>query len=149
MISLGAALGGTCLLIGPQGERRVPVAEFVTGDGLTMLREGELLRSMHLPAAALASRTAFRQTSLHPYGRSAVLVIGRVDDGGLTLTVTAATERPYVLTFAGLPGAELVQVALAERIPDEAYVDDVHGLPAWRRHMTRMSAEQIRRELTT
>jgi CO/xanthine dehydrogenase FAD-binding subunit len=149
MISLGAALGGTCLLIGPEGERRVPVAEFVTGDGITVLREGELLRSMHLPAAALASRTAFRQTSLHPYGRSAVLVIGRVDDGGLTLTVTAATERPYMLTFAGLPGAELVQVALAERIPDEAYVDDVHGLPAWRRHMTRITAEQIRRELTT
>jgi CO/xanthine dehydrogenase FAD-binding subunit len=149
MISLGAALGGTCLVIGPEGERRVPVAEFVTGDGITVLREGELLRSMHLPAAALASRTAFRQTSLHPYGRSAVLIIGRVDDGGLTLTVTAATERPYVLTFAGLPGAELVQVAVAERIPDEAYVDDVHGLPAWRRHMTRISAEQIRRELTT
>jgi CO/xanthine dehydrogenase FAD-binding subunit len=148
MISLGAALGGTCLIIGPEGERRVPVAEFVTGDGITVLREGELLRSIHLPAAALASRTAFRQESLHPYGRSAVLVIGRVDDNGLTLTVTAATDRPYVLTFAGLPGAELVQVAVAERIPDEAYVDDVHGLPAWRRHMTRISAEQIRRELT-
>jgi CO/xanthine dehydrogenase FAD-binding subunit len=148
MISLGAALGGTCLLIGPEGERRLPVAEFVTGDGITVLREGELLRSMHLPAAALASRTAFRQVSLHPYGRSAVLVIGRRDDDGLTLTVTAATDRPYVLRFAGLPGAELVQVAVAERIPDEAYVDDVHGLPSWRRHMTRISAERIRRELS-
>jgi CO/xanthine dehydrogenase FAD-binding subunit len=149
MISLGAALGGTCLLIGPEGERRVPVAEFVTGDGTTVLRDGELLRSLHLPADALASRTAFRQVSLHAYGRSAVLVIGRRDDDGLTLTVTAATDRPYVLTFAGLPGAELVQVAVAERIPDEAYVDDVHGMPAWRRHMTRISVEQIRRELTT
>jgi CO/xanthine dehydrogenase FAD-binding subunit len=148
MIALGAALGGTCLLLGPDGERRVPVAEFVTGDGTTVLRDGELLRSMHLPATALNARTAVRQSSLHPHGRSAALVIGRRDDEGFTLTVTAATTRPYVLTFAGMPGAEIVQVGLAERIPDDAYVDDVHGLPAWRRHMTRLSAERIRRELS-
>jgi CO/xanthine dehydrogenase FAD-binding subunit len=149
MIALGAALGGSCLLIGPEGERRVPVAEFVTGDGTTVLGEGELLRSVHLPAAALRARTAVRQSSLHPYGRSAALVIGRLDDdGGFTLTVTASTLRPYVLRFASPPGAELVQVALAERIPDESYVDDVHGSPTWRRHMTRLSAERIRRELS-
>ncbi|NMO51553.1 FAD-binding molybdopterin dehydrogenase [Actinoplanes sp. TBRC 11911] len=148
MIALGAALGGTCLLIGPDGERRVPVAEFVTGDGTTVLGEGELLRSVHLPAGALRARTALRQSSLHPYGRSAALVIGRLDDDGFTLTVTASTRTPYVLRFSVLPSSEMVQVALAERIPDEAYVDDVHGSPAWRRHMTRLSAERIRRELS-
>jgi len=61
--------------------------------------------------------------------------------------VTAATRRPFVLRFPGLPDAEILQVALAERIPDNAYVADVHGLPAWRRHMTRLFAEQIRTEL--
>jgi CO/xanthine dehydrogenase FAD-binding subunit len=148
MIALGAALDGTCLLLGPEGSREVPVRDFVTGDGTTVLRDGELLRSMHLPAAALAARTAFRQGSLHAHGRSAVLLIGRVDEGGgLVLTVTAATRRPFVLRFPPAPAAELVQIALAERIPDDAYVDDVHGLPAWRRHLTRLYAEQIRQEL--
>jgi len=40
-----------------------------------------------------------------------------------------------------------MQIALTERIPEDAYVDDVHGLPAWRRHLTRLYAEQIRQEL--
>jgi CO/xanthine dehydrogenase FAD-binding subunit len=148
MIALGAALDGTCLVLGPDGERTVPVKDFVTGEGTTVLRDGELLRWMRLPASALAGVTAYRQGSLHAHGRSGVLVIGRRDaDGGLTLTVTAATRRPYVLVFAELPDAEVMQVAVAERIPDDAYVDDVHGLPAWRRHLTRLYAEQIRQEL--
>jgi CO/xanthine dehydrogenase FAD-binding subunit len=149
MIALGAALDGTVRLLGPDGERRVPVAGFVTGEGTTVLREGELLRSMHLPASSLAAVTAYRQGSLHSHGRSGVLVIGRRDaDATTTLTVTAATKRPHVLTFPEPPSAELLSVALAERIPDDAYVDDVHGMPAWRRHLTRLYAEQIRAELT-
>ncbi|MFG1994808.1 FAD binding domain-containing protein [Actinoplanes sp. NPDC048988] len=148
MIAMGAALDGTCLVQGPDGERTVAVKDFVTGEGTTVLRDGELLRSVHLPAQALAGETAYRQGSLHAHGRSGVLLIGRGDaGGGLTLTVTAATRRPFVLVFPQAPSDEQMQVALAERIPDDAYLDDVHGLPAWRRHMTRLYAEQIRREL--
>jgi CO/xanthine dehydrogenase FAD-binding subunit len=149
MIALGAALDGECLLLGPSSSRTVPVRDFVTGDGRTVLREGELLRSVFLPSPALHSPTAFRQASLHAYGRSAVLLIGRVPgEGGFVLTVTAATTRPYVLRFAMLPSPEILQVALAERIPEAAYVRDTHGLPAWRRHMTRLYAEEIRAELS-
>jgi CO/xanthine dehydrogenase FAD-binding subunit len=148
MIALGAALDGTCLLVSPDGSREVPVREFVTGDATTVLRDGELLRSMFLPAAALAGRTAYRQGSLHEHGRSAALVIGRsAARGGLTITVTAATRRPYVLSFPAPPDPEVVQIALTERIPHDAYLDDVHGLPAWRRHLTRLYAEQVRAEL--
>ena len=148
MIALTAALDGVCRLRGPDGERRVPVAEFVTGDGATVLRDGELLRSVHLPAAALTGTATYRQGSLHPHGRSAALLVGRRDPGGaLVLTVTGSTVRPYRLVFPAVPDAETLQVALAERIGDDAYVDDVHGLPAWRRHLTRLYAEEIRAEL--
>jgi CO/xanthine dehydrogenase FAD-binding subunit len=149
MIALTAALDGTCLILGPGGaSRRVPVAQFVTGDGTQVLADGELLRSVSLPVSALTGRTAYRQGSLHRHGRSAALLIGRLDPGGgLVLTVTAATRRPFRLYFSAVPGAEVLQVALAERIPDAAYVDDVHGRPAWRRHLTRLYAEEIRREL--
>jgi CO/xanthine dehydrogenase FAD-binding subunit len=148
MIALGAALDGVARLLGPGGEREVPVRDFVTGEGTTVLRAGELLRSVFLPATALAAPSAYRQGSLHAYGRSAVLLIGRRDpDGAFVLTVTAATRRPYVLRFRAVPGPEVVQIALAERIPEGAYVRDVHGLPAWRRHLTRLYAEEIRAEL--
>ena len=39
-------------------------------------RPGELLRSIHLPAAALTQRSAMRQCSLTKLGRSAALFIG-------------------------------------------------------------------------
>jgi CO/xanthine dehydrogenase FAD-binding subunit len=147
MIAFGAALDGTCLLLGPDGSRSVPVAEFVTGDGTTVLAENELLRSISVPVGALAEPFALRQGSLHAYGRSGVLLIGRRTPGGFSLTVTAATKRPFVLRFASMPSAEVVQIALSERIPHDAYVSDIHGLPAWRRHMTRRYAEEIRQEL--
>ncbi|MGC4879733.1 FAD binding domain-containing protein [Micromonospora sp. DT43] len=150
MISLGAALDGTCLLRTPAGDsRELPVTEFVTGAGTTALVPGEFLRSMTLPAPALRCRTAFRKGSLFPLGRSAALLIGRTDavDGSFVLTVTASTVRPVQFRFDAVPPPGTLRQAVADGIPAEVYVDDVHGLPAWRRHLTLVFAEQIRTEL--
>lgn len=151
MISLTAALDGSCRLLAQNGAaREVPVARFVTGAGRKVLEPGELLRSITLPARALAGRTAFRQASLYGLGRSAALVIGALDpiDGELTLTVTASTVRPIQLRFAVPPNAEALREAIAYAVEPGEYFDDIHGLPAWRRHMTFRFAEEIRRELT-
>jgi CO/xanthine dehydrogenase FAD-binding subunit len=147
MIALTAALDGECLILGPAGERRLSVVEFVTGDGTTALIPGELLRSVTLPAAALTGRTALRQGSLFAHGRSAALLAGRRAGEGLVLTVTGATVRPYQLRFPHVPDAAELADALRDTVPDDAYVDDVHGLPAWRRHLTGRFAEEIRAEL--
>ncbi|MFC9330443.1 FAD binding domain-containing protein [Kitasatospora sp. NPDC057015] len=150
MISLAAALDGVCLLRSQAGAlREVPVAEFVTGAGRNVLQRGELLRSVTIPARALESRTAFRQASLYGLGRSGALVIGALDpvDGGLTLTVTASTVRPIRLRFPLAPNAAAVREAVEYAIGPGEYFDDIHGLPAWRRHMTFRYAEEIRREL--
>ena len=152
MISLCAALDGTATILGPGGARRtLPVLEFVTGDGTNALAPGELLRSVSLPAAALSSRVAFRRLSLSNLGRSAVLLIGRLDAGGsLVLTVTAATKRPVQLrlTSSAAALADALSASLDAAIPDELYHDDVHGLPAWRKDMTYRLAHEIRAELT-
>ncbi|WP_406194659.1 FAD binding domain-containing protein [Kitasatospora sp. NBC_01560] len=150
MISLTAALDGVCRLLAPSGAvREVPVKDFVTGAGVKDLRPGELLRSITVPARALAGRTAFRQASLYGLGRSGALLIGTVDpvDGELTLTVTASTVRPVRFRFAVPPNAEAVREAVDGGIRPEEYFDDIHGLPAWRRHMTFRYAEEIRHEL--
>ncbi len=156
MISLCAALDGTANILSPGGARRtLPVLELVTGDGTNCLAPGELLRSVSLPAAALSARVAFRRLSLSNLGRSAVLLIGRLDAGGaLVLTVTAATKRPVQLRLesseAALAGAltDTLSEALDAAIPDELYHDDVHGLPAWRKDMTYRLAHEIQAELT-
>ncbi|MGF1430532.1 FAD binding domain-containing protein [Kitasatospora sp. LaBMicrA B282] len=150
MISLAAGLDGTALLLGQDGGMRtVPVAAFVVGAGRNVLRPGELLRAVTLPARALAARTAFRQASLYGLGRSGALLIGAVDpvDGTLTITITASTVRPVQLRFPVPPNAEAVREAVEHAVAPGEYFDDIHGLPAWRRHMTFRFAEEIRREL--
>lgn len=149
MISLCAGLDGTATMLSPDGSsRKLPVADFITGDGQNALAPGELLRSVSLPASALSSRVAFRRLSLSNLGRSGVLLVGTLDGGGqVTFTVTAATKRPVQLRFGSVPDAEDLAAALDGAIPDSQYHDDIHGLPAWRRDMTYRLAEEIRDEL--
>jgi CO/xanthine dehydrogenase FAD-binding subunit len=149
MISLTAALDGVCTIWTADGnERRVDVADFVTGNQRNVLAPGELLRQIAIPLAALNRRSAFRQISLTPIGRSAALLIGSIDaEGTLTLTVTASTRRPIRLSFAAIPRPDELRDTIEQRIPDPLYHDDIHGKPAWRKHMTLRLAEEIRREL--
>lgn len=151
MISLVSALDGRVTVWRADGsEYELPVTEFVTGMSSNVLAGGDVLRSVHLPAAALRGRTAFRKLAPAPLGRSAVVVIGRRDtapDGSrFVLSVTAATVRPYVFDFLSLPDADVIRAAVAT-IPDEAWTRDPHGDPDWRRAMTLLLAEQVRAEL--
>lgn len=147
MISLTAALEGVCTLWPRGGKpREVPVVDFVTGNHRNVLRKGELLRSIHLPATALSRRYAMRQVSLTHLGRSAALIVGTVGDDFL-LTVTATTPRPVHLRFAKVPSADELKRAIDARLPADGYFDDVHGSAPYKRHLTYYLAEQIRAEL--
>ncbi len=151
MIALTSALEGTCTLW-PRGgaPRQVPVLDFVTGVRANVLQRGELLRSIHLPAAALKKRYALRQGSLVHLGRSAALLIGTVGQDGadFRFTMTAATPRPVQLSFPKVPSAAELEAAIDRRLPDTAaYFDDVNGSAAYKRHLTHYYGEQIRQEL--
>jgi CO/xanthine dehydrogenase FAD-binding subunit len=147
MISLTAALDGVCTIWKADGgEQKIDVADFVSGNQRNVLAPGDLLRSIDIPLAALKRRSAFRQISLTPVGRSAALVIGAITDQGLVLTVTASTIRPLRFCFAGIPKPDELHRIL-DGIPDTLYHDDVHGKPVWRKHMTLRLAEEIRSEL--
>jgi CO/xanthine dehydrogenase FAD-binding subunit len=147
MISLGSALDGVAALRGPGGARRsMPVADFVAGDGRNKLRPGELLAHVWLPPEPLRARVAFRQLSLSPVGRSAVLVIARRDPGGqAVVTVTASTPRPVCLRFPDAPTPAEALGRLHAALPE--YLDDVHGSALWRRAMTRRLITEVLGEL--
>jgi CO/xanthine dehydrogenase FAD-binding subunit len=150
MISLTAALDGVCTIwtrVG--GERRVAVADFVQGPQRNVLAPGELLRFIDLPDTMLRRRTAFRQISLSPLGRSGALLIGTLapDGAAFELTISASTPRPIRLSFAGLPSRAALRDRIEQEIPPARYYNDVHGSPAWRRHVTLQFAEEIRAEL--
>lgn len=150
MISLTAALDGVCTLWPRDGKpREVPVADFVTGNHKNVMRKGELLRSIHLPAASLSKRYALRRMSLTRHGRSVALIVGTVGDKGedFLLTITASTPRPVQLRFATTPTAAALRKAIDERLPADGYFADVHGSAPYKRHLTYHFAEQIRAEL--
>jgi CO/xanthine dehydrogenase FAD-binding subunit len=149
MISLTSALEGVCTIWKADGsEQRVSVTDFVIGDQRNVLAPGDLLRQIDIPLDALKRRSAFRQISLTPAGRSAALLIGSIDSAGaVTLTVTGSTTRPVRLSFARIPQARELREALLHHIPDELYHGDLHGKPEWRKHMTLRLAEQISAEL--
>jgi CO/xanthine dehydrogenase FAD-binding subunit len=151
LISLTTALEGVCVIWPSDGgEKRLPVVDFVTGEGRNILGPGDLLRRIDLPASALGKRACFRRMSLTREGRSTALLIGTLgpDDEALALTVTAATVRPLRIEFARIPTAGQLRDRLREAIPDELYLDDPHGTPAYRKHLTGYFAEEIRRELS-
>lgn len=150
MISLAAALEGVCTLWPRGGEpRKVPAVDFVTGNHANVLAPGELLRSIFLPASALKKTCAFRRFALTELGRSEVLLIGTrcPESGEILLTITAATLRPVQMRFETAPSASEVRQAIGRAVPDDLYLDDPHGSPAHRKHLTYYYAEQIREEL--
>ncbi|OBF21558.1 FAD binding domain-containing protein [Mycobacterium sp. ACS4331] len=150
MISLTSVLDGAVTVWRADGsDYTVAVTEFVTGAASNILEPGDVLRAVHLPAAALRARTAYRKLAPSPLGRSAVVVLGRRDADGtaFVLSVTAATVRPHVFAFPATPDSATLHDALST-IPDDAWTLDAHGDPDWRRAMTSTLAEQIRAELS-
>ena len=47
-----------------------------------------------------------------------------------------------------MPAQEELRQTMLTRIADTLYHTDVHGKPAWRKHMTLRLAEEIRAELS-
>lgn len=145
LTSLATALDAEALLWTADGERRIPVAELVVGVRRTVLRDGEVIRSLHFPAYALAARTAFRRIALSPLGRVGTVVIGRRDpDDAVTIGVTGGTERPELLHFPAPPSGDELRSGI-DAIG--SWYEDAHGSPDWRRAMSARFAEEIRREL--
>ena len=150
MISLTSALDGVCTIWQADGgERKIPVADFVTGDQRNVLAPGDLLRQIDIPLAALRRRSAFRQISLTPVGRSAALLIGSIDQrrrlGADRHGIDRAADQ--IVVCRNPDGGGTARDAFCSALPTTLYHTDVHGKPTWRKHMTLRLAEEIRGEL--
>ena len=152
MISLTAALEGVCTLWPRSGEpRQVPVVDFVDRQppecpcawrivAVDLLCP--LTRSAKLsPSGGSRSRTSGAR-------KRCSSARGARKHGEFLLTITAATVRPVPLRFHGVPPAEELKRAIDDAVPFSLYLDDVHGSPAHRKHLTHYFAEQIRSELS-
>jgi CO/xanthine dehydrogenase FAD-binding subunit len=149
MLSLTVALEAEYELWPLDGEpRRVAAVDFVTGNHANVLAPGELLRSIHIAAQTLRKRHAFRRASLTHLGRSSVLLIGTREGDEILLTVTAATLRPIQIRLAPKMSPHEVRLHIDAAVPKDLYLEDVHGSPAHRRHLTHHFGAEIVAELS-
>ena len=137
-----------CVIAGPSGERRVPVEEFCTAPGRTVLQRGDILVAFDLPRPAAGTADAYLR--LIPRSEMDIAIAGAavsvtVDKSGVCTAarVAVGAVAPTALLVpaaaAALVGSRLDDDALA-RAADAARavarpIDDKRGTVAYRRQV--------------
>jgi len=90
--------GGVANVVGPLGSRSVPLADFFTGPGRTVLARGELLESVDLPFPKVPVGTAFgRITRRRGVDLATINLCGLVSsDGTARFAFGAVAPTPFV-----------------------------------------------------
>ena len=153
--ALLAALGAAVRLVGPEGARDVPVADFVRGAFDTARRADEVLTRVTIPLAPAAPRVAyerFAHLERPAAGVAAVLTMAVNGDtiASASVWVGAVGPRPAPVPavaerLAGVPVAALGDVLpeAARRGAEACAVDeDVHGSEEYKRHLVAVLIER-------
>ena len=131
--ALLCALDARVVLAGPDGERVVPMTEFIVSEFTTARADGELLVRVEIPRMQEGAKVAYR--AFGHLERPAVGVAAlRVRDGRWRFWVGAIAGRPTMLECE--PG----EVADATR-EMEAH-DDLHGSAEYKRHLVGVLAKR-------
>jgi len=142
--------GGVAVLVGPGGERRVPLSELWTGPGRTSAGADELLVAVELEPAAGRSGSAYVRLQYRRQMEIAVVGVGAVvslDDSG---TVTDARVAISALSpviervpdaeaaLIGSDGASAVEAAASAVAAASRPISDVRGSADYRRAMAQV-----------
>jgi aerobic carbon-monoxide dehydrogenase medium subunit len=142
------ALGGTIIVRGPRGERRIPANEFFTGIYETALAPQELLVAVEAPVARGNSAYFFEEFSRRHgdyaiVGLAAQAIVRGGQFADLRLGFFAVGDRPLLAGAAG----KLVDAAITPAIMADASatlgeeldpLEDQQGTPAMRRHLAKV-----------
>lgn len=135
-------------IVGPRSEREVPVEEFVVSPGRTVLKPGELLVQLLIPAPAPHSSDAYLRfiprnemdIAVVGVGASVTLSGDTVKAARIGLGAVAATPLFADKASESLIGKKLDEHALATaaRLASEkaSPIDDMRGTAEYRNHVT-------------
>jgi carbon-monoxide dehydrogenase medium subunit len=141
------AYGAECRLIGPEGERPVPLENFLQGPGRTALRPAELLMDLHLPpppphTGALYTKHSPRSAmDIATVGVASVVTLDggdgvcrevRIALGSVAPTVLRARSAETLLRGRPLE-AGLIQQAARAAAEEARPIDDIRGTARHRR----------------
>jgi CO/xanthine dehydrogenase FAD-binding subunit len=128
-------LGAEIRLRSPSGERRLPVADFITGPLETALGDDEFVRSAHIPRIPPEAGSAFVEVSRRQGDfalAAAAAVVGLDDRGRIEIVqagITGGTETPVRLTAmeAALVGTHPSHAVLEEAARTSIHAVEVEG----------------------
>jgi carbon-monoxide dehydrogenase medium subunit len=152
------ALDATCVIAGPRGQRRVPVAEFFQGVRRTVLAPDELLVEIVLPAPEPGSggtylrHTPRRELDIAVVGVASQLTIrdGRCTRARIALGAVAPVPLRATAAEARLEGEAITPALIDEAahlaVEASRPISDQRGSADFRRHLVRVLT---RRTLTT
>ncbi len=134
-------------LVGPDGERTVPVESFLLGPGKTDLRPGEFVRTVRIPIPEPGLRPFYHKVGKRKALTIAIASIGalvRVADGRVAeARIAAGSVAPTPLRLrtveTSLSGVDLSEAAIdeARRLAIDAVspIDDIRATAAYRQHV--------------
>jgi len=136
------AYGARLLLCGAEGERELPLEEFITGPGETTLKPGELLRAVVLPAPGGASmffKLGLRDSMA--IALASFALVYELEEGGRKfrrLELAAGAVAPTVARLGSVRTALMVEgasvrQAVARLDDDIAPIDDLRASARYRR----------------
>lgn len=143
-------------IIGPDGPRTLPLADFITGPRRTALQQGELVTAIHLPADALSGRAAFVKLGARAHlvisiamAAARVVMDGdRIARVALSVGACSPVARRLPELEGGLIGQTLAdalaQITPAALAPYLSPIDDIRATAAYR---IEAAAELLRRAL--
>ena len=152
------ALGATAIIAGPGGDRRVPVAHFTTGPGQNVLKEGEFVVALEVPAPRPESGARFLR--FIPRNEMDIAVVNvasslRFDGGNVAeACVVVGAAAPTVLlveeateVLVGHPlSDDTIAAAAAAASSAVRPIDDMRGSVRQRRHLAGVLTERTLRD---
>jgi carbon-monoxide dehydrogenase medium subunit len=149
------ALGARARIVGPSGEREVPVEDFVVSPGRTVVKPGELLVELLIPAPAPHSSDAYLRfiprnemdIAVVGVGASVTLDGDKVKAARIGLGAVAATPLLETKAADGLIGKKLDDASLeaAGRLVSEVCkpIDDMRGTIEFRLHVAAVLTRRV------
>jgi len=143
-------LDATVKLAGPLGERIVPLVDFFTGPGKTVLRPDEILTEIRLPpsqpdrGAAYIKHSPRRAMDLASVGVAAAITLetGLCRQARIALGAVAPTPRrsfqAEALLTGQIPTPDLILQAAEAAAAEANPISDVRASAAYRRQMVRV-----------
>jgi aerobic carbon-monoxide dehydrogenase medium subunit len=148
------ALDASVQLTGPAGERSVPLGEFFTGPGRTVLSPNEILCEIQVPPVRLHSGAHYikhsprRAMDLATVGVAAALALyggycycARIALGAVAPTPQRARQAEALL-FGQKITSELLDAAAQAAGAEASPISDVRGSALYRREMVRVLARR-------